>query len=305
VQKEISKMNAAKLMPGDVIGIICPCHTADKERYARFFSGINKLGFKVKEGKNLYKTTYGYAASEQERADDFNDMILDPEVKMILFGGGNVGNELLPYIDYDAVKKHPKIICSYSNGTTILNTVYAQTGLTVFYGQFPGVFANISKYDSAQFHAHFTDGSPRMFEKNSEWTCLRNGICEGTLIGGYTTCFAFLLGSKYFSYDKDKDYILFLENYEAFNEPSIISAHLAYIEQHEFMDHVKGLLFGHYSEKVYPELIESLKRFGERNNIPVVICDDFGHGKNHGILPIGAHARLDADAKTLQFLDLP
>ncbi|MBH1940015.1 LD-carboxypeptidase [Mobilitalea sibirica] len=298
-------MISPKLKLGDTIGIICPCHVASKEKYTQFLKGINKHGFKVKEGKNLYKTTYGYAASEQERADDFNDMILDPEVKMILFGGGNVGNELLPYIDFDAIKEHPKIICSYSNGTTILNSIYAQTGLTVYYGQFPGVFANISYYDSMQFHSHFTkDESPMMFEKNSEWTCINNGVCEGILIGGYTTRFAFLMGSKYFPYDKNKEYILFLENYEAFNEPSKISAHLAHIEQHEFIKHVKGLLFGHYSMNSYPEFNEILMRFGQRNHIPIVKCDDFGHGVNHGILPIGAHAQLDANSKTLQFLDL-
>lgn len=294
-------MKPPKLKLGDTIGIICPCHTADKERYAQFFSGINKLGFNVKEGNNLYKTTYGYAASEQERADDFNDMILDPEVSMILFGGGNVGNELLPYIDFAAIKKNPKIICSYSNGTTILNTVYSQTGLTTYYGQFPGVFADINNYDYRQFHSHFISETPMMFEKNSEWTCINNGSCEGVLLGGYTTRFSFLMGNKYFSYDKNKDYILFLENYEAFNQPSKISSHLANIEQHELMNHVKGLLFGHYSERVFPELRESLKRFGQRNQIPVVTCDDFGHGMNHGILPIGTHAKLDADARTLKF----
>jgi muramoyltetrapeptide carboxypeptidase len=63
------------------------------------------MGFIVKEGKNLYKNTYGYLASEQERADDFSEMILDNEVKMILFGGGNGGNELLPYINYENIKK--------------------------------------------------------------------------------------------------------------------------------------------------------------------------------------------------------
>lgn len=294
-------MQIPKLEYGDTIGIICPCHTADPERYRTFFKGINQLGFQVKEGKNLYKTTYGYAASEQERADDFNEMILDPEVKMILFGGGNVGNELLPYIDYASIVKHPKLICSYSNGTTILNAVFTQTGLPVYYGQFPGVFANISCYDFRQFHSHFIGESPLMFERNSEWKCCNGGIGEGTLIGGYSTRFAFLLGSRYFTYDQDRNYILFLENHEAFNEPSKISTHLAQIEQSDFMSHVKGLLFGHYSEKEYPELTDCIVRFGQRNHVPVAACDDFGHGTNHGILPIGVDVLFDADKGILQF----
>ena len=296
-------MKPSRLKIGDTIGIISPCHTAERERYAPFFAGIRKLGYQVKEGKNLYKNTYGYAASEQERADDFNNMVLDPEVKMILFGGGNVGNEFLPAINFQAVNDNPKIICSYSNGTTILNTVYAQTGLTVYYGQFPGVFGDLNHYDFTQFQAHFTGGTPLVFEKNSEWKVINEGVCEGTLIGGYTTRFACLTGNKYFSYDKKKDYILFLENHEAFNEPSKISAHLAQIEQGEIIEHVTGLLFGHYSETVNKELTDVLIRFGKKNGIPVMSCDGFGHGRNHGIPPIGIRARLDTNKKTLKFID--
>lgn len=296
-------MNPSRLKKGDTIGIISPCHTAERDRYVPFLAGIRKLGYQVKEGTNLYKNTYGYAASEQERADDFNNMVLDPQVKMILFGGGNVGNEFLPDINFQAVKDNPKIICSYSNGTTILNTVYAQTGLTVYYGQFPGVFQNLSHYDFKQFQANFTGEAPFTFEKNSEWSTINEGICEGTLVGGYTTRFACLNGNKYFSFDKEKEYILFLENYEAFNEPSKISAHFAQIEQSEMIEHVTGLLFGHYSENKNEELTDILKRFGKKNRIPVMSCDDFGHGKNHGILPIGIRARMDTYKKTLEFIN--
>lgn len=289
------------LHPGDTIGLICPCDKANQTKYAVYIEGLLKLGFLVKEGKNLYKTTYGYTASEQERADDFNDMVLDSQVNMILFGGGSVGNELLPYIDFRAIKEHPKLICSYSNGTTMLNTIFAQTGMPVYYGQYPGVFADISDYDYQQFHAYFIDGTVGQFEKNSLWACVTPGICEGTLIGGYSTLVAMLLGSRYFTYNNENGYILFLENHEKFVSPAEVGAHLAHIEQHDFMRCVRGLLFGHFSDRPCKELMDCLQRFGQRNHIPVAVCDDFGHGKNHGILPIGYPATLDAAEKTLTF----
>lgn len=294
-------MKALTLHPGDTIGLICPCDKAIQTKYSAYIDGLRRLGFTVKEGKNIYKTTYGYSASEQERADDFHDMVLDPQVKMILFGGGSVGNELLPYIDFDSIKTHPKLICSYSNGTTMLNTIYTQTGLPVYYGQFPGVFPNISCYDYNQFRSHFIDGPATHFEKNSQWTCVTPGTCEGILVGGYSTIAAMLLGNRYFSYDKEKDYILFLENHEKFVSPAEVGTHLAHIEQHEFINHIRGLLFGHFSDNPCPDLLNCLKRFGQRNHILVAACDDFGHGKNHGILPIGSHAALNTVEKTLIF----
>jgi len=51
------------------------------------------------------------------------------------------------------------------------------------------------------------------------------------------------------------------------------------------------------------ELTDILTRFGKKNGIPVMYCDDFGHGKNHGILPIGIRARMDTSKKTLEFIN--
>ena len=51
-----------------------------------------------------------------------------------------------------------------------------------------------------------------------------------------------------------------------------------------------------------PELLARLTRLGEKYGIPVAYCDDFGHGENHAVLPIGRAARLDTQAQTLRYL---
>ena len=43
-------------------------------------------------------------------------------------------NSLLPYIDYEYLAKHPKIIIGYSDVTALLLGIYARTGLVTFYG---------------------------------------------------------------------------------------------------------------------------------------------------------------------------
>jgi muramoyltetrapeptide carboxypeptidase len=293
---------AGKLKFGDKIGIISPSHVAEKRRYNKLIEGIKSIGFNVIEGKNLYKDTFGYIASEQERADDFNNMILNDEVKMIFFGGGTGSNEIIPLLNYKKIKKYPKIICSYSDGTTILNTIYAQTGLIVYYGQTPGIFDELNEYDYKHFNENFVKEKISFFSKNSDWEIINSGIKDGILIGGYTLNMALLIGSKYFSFNRHKKYILFLENHEKFDSPASISVHLSYIEQNEIIRNINGLLFGHYSEKEYPELEKCLERFGKRHNIPIIKCDDFGHGMNHGIIPIGQNARIDTNKKILEYI---
>ena len=297
-------MFAPKLKPGDTIGLASPSHIADREGYGHVIRVLEARGFAVKTGANIYKDTYGYSATPQERADDINALFADDEVKMVLFGGGDGGNELLPYLDFDIIRTHPKLTCSYSDGTTLLNVIYTQTGLVTYYGQTPGIFDDLRYYDYMQFSQHFLqDGKQdNMFVPNSQWHTLHGGACDGLLIGGYTVMFALLLGNRYFPYDDTKQYILFLEDHEQFNGLAAVSSLVSHIEQSAFMGRVTGLLFGHYNTTHPPELFDRLARLGAAHNIPVIYCDDFGHGVNHAILPIGQQARLDADAQTLVFI---
>ena len=76
---------------------------------------------------------------------------------------------------------------------------------------------------------------------------------------------------------------------------------LSHLEQSDFARQISGLLFGHYSTAAQPELRERLARFGQKHKVPVICCDDFGHGENHAILPIGRRAVMDGDQNTLWF----
>ena len=289
------------LKQGDTIGIIAPSWVADKNDYERYAKGIEKLGFQIKFGKNIYKDTYKYIASVEERIEDLNEMIYDETVKMVFFGGGYGSVDLLPYIDYKKIKELPKIFLSYSDGTSILNAIYAQTGITTYYGQTPGLFDNISKYDRSQFVSHLVEGNVSDYTSNSEWHTITEGCCKGSLLGGYLVNFVLTLGNKFFPYQTDKNYILFIEESDKFQSVQDVSMFLTCIGQSRLMEQVTGLLFGHYSDNVSPLLFEVLERFGKKFNIPVAYCDDFGHGANHAIFPIGREALLDTKNKTLFF----
>ncbi|MEG0740752.1 MAG: LD-carboxypeptidase [Clostridia bacterium] len=291
----------AMLRPGDTIGIISPSHVAEREHYAPIFQSIESMGLCAKAGANLYKSTYGYLASELERAEDFNQMAADPDVRMILFGGGEGANELLPYIDFDCIRRNPKPILSYSDGTFLLDAIYAKTGMVTYYGQGAGMLVDMQPYDRQQFLTHFMQDGVTDFVPNSEWHALHEGVGQGVLIGGYLDNLALMLGGEYFQVDEGRKYILFLEDHEQFNSIAHVSGRLSHIEQSALASRISGLLFGHYSETVFPDLRARLARFGEKHQVPVACCDDFGHGMNHAILPIGREAVLDTKRCTLRF----
>jgi muramoyltetrapeptide carboxypeptidase len=222
---------------------------------------------------------------------------------MILFSGGESAVEILPLIDYDSICRHPKLFCSYSDGTSILNAIYSRTGLVTYYGMSASNFLDLRHYDYTQFCSHFVEGYNigQQFVSDSQWKTLNGGYCEGTLIGGYTSLFGLMLSNKYFVYDKDEKYLLLLEDHEKFSDVGAVSTYLAFIAQSAFMRNVSGLIFGHYSVNVPETLLRCLERFGIKHNIPVVYTDDFGHGTRHAIFPIGVNAKLDADKYSLIF----
>jgi len=295
-------MQANRIMRNGAIGMFCPSHVADMARYAPIIASIERLGFRVKLGANFQKDSYGYAASAEERAADLNALVADGDVQMVLFSGGESAVEVLPFIDYDNIRLHPKLFSSYSDGTSILNAIYAQTGLVTYYGCGAGEFNDLRYYDYMQFRAHFVEScEAKQFAKDSTWRTLRGGTCEGTLIGGYTSLFGLMLANKYFKYDPAMKYLLFLEDHEKFSNVGAVSTYLAFIGQSEFMHSVSGLIFGHFSVDAPDDLLRCLERFGSSHNIPVVYTDDFGHGTRHAIFPIGIKASLNADKQELEY----
>lgn len=290
-----------RLLKGDTIGITAPSFAIKYEDIQKSLNTLKQKGFKIKIADNAFKDTYGYAATPEERADDFNTLIADKDVKMLLFEGGEVCNEILPLLDFSLIRKNPKIICSYSDSTTLLNAITSLSNVVTFYGQSILTFDNLSDYNNQCFESALCSNGIPAYRSNSRWTVLHSGKCQGTLIGGYLVNFAVMLNGSYLKYDKNKKYILFIEDHINFSSPAVVSKYLSHIEQSGLMDCASGLIFGHYSKEPVPILNDILIRFCSKYHIPAVKCDDFGHGENHTIIPIGLDAELDTEKLSLSY----
>ena len=292
-------MIAPALKIGDTISIVSPSHVATPEGYAPIIAGIEALGFRVKLGKNLYHADYGYASTEADRIADFNAMAVDDEVQMVFFGGGEGSIDLLSHLDYAEIARHPKIYLSYSDGTSILEAIYAHTGLCTYYGMAPRHIKDPTDYAREMFFSHLVRQDADELVHASPWRTLNPGVGEGTLIGGYNWNFALLQGSPQYPLPLNRDYLLFIEDHEKFGSVPTVSMFLSHVEQSRLWSCVRGLIFGNYADEPNEKLYGMLARLGKRNRIPVVYCDDFGHGANSAILPIGRQAVLDANAQRL------
>ena len=286
---------------GDVIGVCSPSHIATREGYEPIFRAIEEMGFRAKAADNLFASEWGYSASAESRAADINQLISDPEVKMIFFGGGEGADDLLPLIDYEAAARNPKLWLSYSDGTSILNAVWNRTGLMTYYGQAVGMLNGMNEYDRRNFESQIMACGHAFLHSALPWRTIIPGEAPATLVGGYVDNFIHLLGCGRIKPESGKRYLLFMEDNERFFGIEHESVLLTRLEQSVIMPQVSGLLFGHYSLPNNEHLMERLYRLGERWGIPVAYCDDFGHGFNHAILPIGARAWLNTAEQAMYY----
>ena len=126
------------LRPGDTIGFFSPSSAATAwapNRFARAKAYLAAQGFELKAGSLTGERDHWRSGSIAARAEELNALIRDPEVRAIMsvIGGSN-SNSLLPYLDYEALKRDPKIIIGYSDVTALLLGIHARTGLVTFYG---------------------------------------------------------------------------------------------------------------------------------------------------------------------------
>lgn len=298
-------MLAPLLNPGDVIGLASPSWLATEESTAPSVDALQSLGYRVRLAPGIFAHGWDYAASPEERAESFNALIRDPEVRLVFFGGGEGADDIVPLLDYEAAQRDPKLYLSYSDGTSILNAIHAKTGLVTLYGQTPGrmpdtVDRQPTDYNLRQFTA-FTASRPERHTAAAPWRTLVPGRAAGMLAGGYLANTIFAAATGRLVPETGDDLVLFVEDHQMFNGIEAFSAHIARLEQCGVMPRVRGLLFGHYSVPVNEQVLTRLTRLGEKWRIPVACCDDFGHGENSAILPIGVRAEIDTEKCTLEY----
>ena len=310
-------LKAKRLQAGNTIGLISPASNVwENEEISFAIDVLKSFGFKVKKGKYLYQR-YGYlAGNEKERAWDVNNMFADPNVDAIFCLRGGYGSpQVLPYLDYELIKRHPKALIGYSDITALLNAITAKTGLITFHG--PIAKQNFTDYTLANFKkvlfnpkAPISLASPPAFEpkegqaeQDNRLSVIHQGSAQGELIGGNLSLMVKLIGTPYEPDYRNK--ILFLEDIE--EAPYRIDGMLTHLSLAGRLQQVAGIIFGKCTDceaESAPSLsIEQVlfDRFAQLN-IPIIRGLMIGHIDDLATIPIGAKAKLTTTppALTLQ-----
>ena len=302
-----------KLKQGDVVGLISPSGVIhETEPYEIAIETLQSLGFKVKPSEHLYDR-YGYlAGTDQDRADEINSMFRDKEVKAIFcIRGGAGAARILDLLDYELIRKNPKVMIGYSDITALLLAIYVKTGLVSFHGPVATSDWNDFTLDSFKrilFQGEaitFTNPTKRADELAQTEDRIRSiypGKASGVLVGGNLSVLSALVGSAYLPDWKGK--ILFLE--DVGEEMHRIDRMMSQLKLAGILDVLSGFVFGKcsrctpvegYGSLTFEEVIDHyIKPLG----IPAYSGAMIGHISKKFTIPVGCMVEVDASNGTIE-----
>lgn len=241
-------------------------------------------------GDCIYAKDSVFSGSGEERAKCLMDFYRDDEIKAIFdISGGDIANEILPYLDFDLIAGSEKCFWGYSDLTTVINAIYAKTGkMSVLY-QIRNLTGRDGKEQQRAFSNTLLHGKDDLFSFTYEF--VQGSHMEGVAVGGNIRCLLKLAGTEYWPDMTQK--ILVLESFHG--KVPQIAAFLNQLKQIGVFEKISGILLGTFTEMeeegCVPDITELVKRY-VKTQLPIAKTSGIGHGADSKGIVIGKTLRL-------------
>lgn len=312
-------LKARRLRPGDTVGLVNPAGATwsaiDIDITRETFEA---MGLKVKVGPHVLGRYGPMAGPDADRLADLNAMFRDPEVRAVIcVRGGGGSARLLDGIDYDAIRRDPKILLGYSDITALHMAIHARTGLVTFHG--PVGISRWNAYSTGWVkQLLFEAGTPTLsndrgfdtsetlVQREHRTRTLTPGVARGQLLGGNLTVFTAILGSSYLPSFAGR--IWFFEDVD--EAPYRIDRMITQLHLAGVLRQAKGFVWGTCTDcdpgpKNYGSLTveEVLRDHVTPLGVPAWHGAQFGHIDAQFTLPVGLEVEADATAGTIRLLE--
>lgn len=294
------------LKEGDLVALVSPAGPLPDDGVLKACAAaLEQFGLRVQVGSAAGKRYDYFAGTDEERTADLNDAFRNPEIKAVFCGRGGYGSgRLLPALDYDALRRQPKIFAGFSDLTAVHNAIATHAGLATMHSPTiaTAFVAENQKIppEAVAVYRHLIEsteplGSVRKRMKwNDPWT-LKPGKATGRLVGGNLAVFAGFVGTPYMPPPEGR--ILLLE--DVGEEPYRIDRLVTQLQLSGYLDKVEGIVLGQFSDADPSApgrlpINEVLPRLFEKVNKPILANFPVGHVPFNASLPLGCRVDLDA-----------
>ena len=300
-----------RLAAGDRVGLVLAASMEiEPSRLGLARDQLAAAGFDPVVADNAGARRGYFAGTDRERAAGVHRMFADPEVRAVFcYSGGWGSPRILPHLDYDLIRRHPKVLVGYSDNTALINAVHAETGLVTFHG--PNAAGHLEPWTLDHLRRVLMRAEPigvlanppkrddELVSRFYRTVTLRGGRARGRLVGGNLSLISALMGTPW-EIDAEGAILLLEDIHE---EPYRVDRMLTQLAQSGKLGAAAGVVFGFCTDcpvrgpslGLEEILADHLGPLG----VPAVSGLAFGHVEKKLTLPIGLDATLDADAGTL------
>lgn len=300
---------ARRLVAGSRIKTVLPASPLPNSRMRRqVAAGANLLGryYFVEPSELVDRARSQDVIPEEERAAELNTALHSRENDAIIAARGGFGClRLLPLIDFESCKSHPKLLIGYSDFTILQMALFQKAGIPSLSGPMLLSLSEKSMGHLRPLLAGDTTGLDLIPSANKKkMSVLQPGKAEGVLLGGNLFSLVQMIGSGFLP--RLDNAIFFFEDIdETIDHIDSFLTHLKLVGQ---LYKVAGVVIGDVSwrrDKLLATQRETTEKFRSRlmgifrKEIPVVMGVDYGHVDDTITIPIGVRAELDTDNLSL------
>ena len=311
-----------KLKQGDTIAIVAPSSYCPPEDVVQVKTQIEALGYKVVIHDQCHSRDFASAGTVEQKIKAIHDVFADPSIDAVFaLRGGYQTSHLLDKIDYDLIRKNPKIFIGYSDITALHFAFNKQASLVTFHGTNARGFRHLSEAQSTnenKSNQAMLDMLSGRFGGNlfrdHPAKILKPGKVSGKIIGGNTQLIAALIESGEAYHPDFKDAILVIEDIS--EEITKLDRQFGAWRLRGLFKQIAGLVVGYMTDIkdtpgvagpfVYTVEDILVRHTGDLKG-PLVVNAPFGHEDPNYPFPQGIRAELDASGATakLSLLESP
>ena len=286
------------LKEGDKVGIAAPAGPFEIDRFEKGLAVIGAMGFIPVVDDDVYKRDRHLAGTDRHRARHLNRLFANDEIRAIFCARGGFGClRVLPYLDFDLIREHPKTLIGFSDVTALLVTLIQRCGLAGLHGPVVTSAGGADEGSRARLKQALTANAPADLAPVDP-VVIRAGRARGVLTGGNLATLCHLVGTEFVPDFSGKIVLL-----EDVNEaPYRIDRMLTQMRLAGCFESMAGIALGSFkdcgaSEEVLAVIEDVFADFKG----PILGGFEIGHGQTNMAVPVGVKVTIDTTQPTLKF----
>lgn len=285
------------LQKGDTVAIVSTARKNIEDNLKPTIDLLKSWGLEVKMGKTIGLDYYQLAGTDEQRAEDFQEMMDNPNIKAIWCVRGGYGTvRIIDLLDFTKFKQNPKWIVGFSD-VTVLHSHLNRMGVQSIHGTMPISIPRATE-DAKESLRKSLFGEKLEYVLDCD-ALNHLGYAKGELVGGNLSILYSLLGSE--SAIDCNDKILFLEDLDEYLYH--IDRMMLNLKRNGCLSSLKGIIVGGMTEMKDNDIpwgknaFEIIEETIKGLNIPVIYNFPAGHIRDNRALIFGKQISMEVNEK--------